>query len=77
METLFIIPNTNNILDSNLSEETLNFLFKDVWTKYIVKIKDYQDFFEFVHPVLSQKIFSLAFSKPFYAPAETYQDGVH
>lgn len=28
LETLFMIPNTNNILDSNLSEETLNFLFK-------------------------------------------------
>lgn len=28
LETLFMIPNINNILDSNLSEETLNFLFK-------------------------------------------------
>jgi hypothetical protein len=28
LETLFMIPNTTNILDSNVSEETLNFLFK-------------------------------------------------
>ena len=45
--------------------------------QHIVKIKDYPDFFEFVHPVPRQKIFSLAFSKPFYAQAETYRDEVH
>lgn len=28
LETLFMIPNATNILDSNVSEETLNFLFK-------------------------------------------------
>jgi len=28
LETLFMIPNITNILDSNVSEETLNFLFK-------------------------------------------------
>lgn len=28
LESLFMIPNTTNILDSNVSEETLNFLFK-------------------------------------------------